>query len=60
MPVRIRITVKAGSDPGNDMYPKSVALAKADLLVAHDKDSLTLGAYKGACIGTPSEFLRAR
>ena len=33
-------------------------LAKADLLVAGDKDLLTLGAYKGTRIITPSEYLR--
>jgi uncharacterized protein len=33
--------------------------AKADLLVAGDKDFLTLGTYKRTRIVTPSEYLRA-
>jgi uncharacterized protein len=47
------------SDPGDDMFRECAALAKADLLVAGDKDLLTLGAYKGTRIVTPSEYLRA-
>jgi predicted nucleic acid-binding protein len=41
------------------MFLECAALAKADLLVAGDKDLLTLGAYKGARIVTPSEYLKA-
>jgi putative PIN family toxin of toxin-antitoxin system len=58
--VKIRGAVKECRDPGDDMFMECAALAKADLLVAGDKDLLTLGAYKGTCIVTPSEYLRAK
>jgi putative PIN family toxin of toxin-antitoxin system len=57
--VKIRGTVKECRDPGDDMFLECAALAKADLLIAGDKDLLTLGAYKGTRIITPSEYLRA-
>ena len=57
--VKIRGTVKECRDPGDDMFLECAALAKADLLIAGDKDLLTLGAYKGTRIVTPSEYLRA-
>ncbi len=56
--VKIRGMVKVCRDPNDDMFLEC-ALAKADLLVAGDKDLLTLGAYKGTRIVTPSEYLRA-
>jgi predicted nucleic acid-binding protein len=37
----------------------TLAMAKADLLIAGDKDLLSLGAYKGTRIVTPAEYLRA-
>jgi len=58
--VSIRGTVKECRDPGDDMFLECSALAKADLLIAGDKDLLTLGSYKGTRIVTPSEYLRAR
>ncbi len=58
--VKIRGTVKACRDPHDDMFLECAALAKADLLVAGDKDLLTLGAYKGTRIVTPTEYLRAK
>src|SRR5215469_15054596 len=58
--VKIRGTVKECRDPGDDMFLECAALAKADLLVAGDKDLLTLGTYKGTRIVTPSEYLRAQ
>jgi putative PIN family toxin of toxin-antitoxin system len=58
--VKIRGAGKECRDPGDDMFLECAALAKADLLVAGDKDLLTLGAYKGTCIVTPSEYLRAK
>jgi putative PIN family toxin of toxin-antitoxin system len=58
--VKIRGTVKECRDPGDDMFLECAALAKADLHVAGDKDLLTLGAYKGTRIVTPSEYLRTR
>jgi len=57
--VKIRGTVKVCRDPNDDMFLECAALANADLLVAGDKDLLTLGAYKGTRIVTPSEYLRA-
>ena len=57
--VRVQGTVIVCRDPGDDMFLECTALAKADLLVAGDKDLLTLGAYKGTRIVTPSEYLRA-
>jgi putative PIN family toxin of toxin-antitoxin system len=57
--VKIRGTVKECRDPDDDMFLECAALAKADLLIAGDKDLLTLGAYKGTRIITPSEYLRA-
>jgi putative PIN family toxin of toxin-antitoxin system len=58
--VKIRGTVKECRDPGDDMFLECAVLAKADLLIAGDKDLLTLGAYKGTRIITPTEYLRAR
>ena len=58
--VKIRGTVKECRDPHDDMFLECAAFAKADLLVAGDKDLLTLGAYKGTRIVSPSEYLRAR
>ena len=60
--VRVKIggAVKLCRDPGDDMFLECAALAKADLLVAGDKDLLTLGTYKETRIVTPSEYLRAR
>jgi len=57
--VRIRGAVKVCRDPGDDMFLECAALAKANLLVAGDKDLLTLGTYKGTRMVTPSEYLRA-
>jgi len=58
--IRIRGTVKACRDPHDDMFLECAVLAKADLLVAGDKDLLTLGAYKATHIVTPSDYLRGR
>jgi uncharacterized protein len=57
--VKIRGTVKVCRDPNDDMFLECATLAKADLLVAGDKDLLILGAYKGTRIVSPSEYLRA-
>ncbi len=58
--VKIQGTVKECRDPGDDMFLECAALSNANLLVASDKDLLTLGAYKGTRILTPSEYLRAK
>jgi putative PIN family toxin of toxin-antitoxin system len=55
--VKIRDSVKVCRDPGDDMFLECAALAKADRLVAGDKDLLTLGAYKATRIVTPAEYL---
>jgi len=56
--VKIRGALKVCRDPHDDMFLECAALAKADLLVAGDKDLLSLGAYKGTRIVTPAEYLR--
>jgi putative PIN family toxin of toxin-antitoxin system len=56
--VKIRGAVKVCRDPGDDMFLECAAVANADWLVAGDKDLLTLGAYKGTRIVTPSEYLK--
>ena len=56
--VKIRGTVKVCRDPHDDMFLECATLAKADLLVAGDKDLLSLGVYEGTRIVTPSEYLR--
>ena len=58
--VKIRGTVKVCRDPHDDMFLECAALAKADLLVAGDKDLLILGTYKGTRIVTPAEYSKAR
>ena len=58
--IRIRGTVKVCRDPHDDMFLECAVLAKADLLVAGDKDLLTLGAYKATHIVTPSDYLGGR
>ena len=57
--VKIRGMVKVCRDPHDDMFLECATLAKADLLVAGDKDLLSLGVYEGTRIVTPSEYLRA-
>ncbi len=57
--VKIRGAVKACRDPGDDMFLECAAVAKADFLIAGDKDLLSLGAYKGTRIVTPMGYLTA-
>ncbi len=56
--VKLRGRVKVCRDPGDDMFLECAALARADLLVAGDKDLLSLGTYKGTRIVTPAGYLR--
>jgi uncharacterized protein len=58
IPTKIRGTVKVCRDSHDDMFLECAALAKADVLIAGDEDLLTLRAYKGTRIITPSEYLR--
>jgi len=46
--------------PATICFWSAPALAKAELLVAGDKDLLTLSTYKGTRMVTPSEYLRAK
>ena len=58
--VKIHGTIKECRDPGDDMFLECAALAKADLLIAGDKDLLTLGAYKEThrhAIGIPESTI---
>ncbi len=41
------------------MFLEYAAVAKAELIIAGDKDLLILGSYKGTLIITPSEYLNA-
>ena len=56
--VKLRGRVKVCRDPGDDMFLECAALARADLLVAGDKDLLSLGTYKGTRIVTSAGYLR--
>ena len=58
--VKIRGAVHVCRDRGDDMFLECAALAKADLLVAGDKDLLTLEAYEGTRIVSPLEYLTGR
>ena len=55
--VKIRGAIKVCRDPDDDMFLECAVVARADLLVAGDKDLLTLGAHEGTRIVTPSEYL---
>lgn len=56
--VRIRDKVKVCRDPNDDMFLECAALAKAKLIVAGDKDLLTLGSYQEIRIMTPAAYLK--
>jgi putative PIN family toxin of toxin-antitoxin system len=55
--VQLRGTVEACRDPKDDMFLECALRAKADMLVAGDKDLLVLGTYKGTRILTPAQYL---
>ena len=55
--VQLRGTVKKCRDPNDDMFLECAMRAKADLLIAGDKDLLVLGSYKGTRILTPAEYV---
>jgi putative PIN family toxin of toxin-antitoxin system len=55
--VQLRGTVKECRDPNDDMFLECTMRAKADLLIAGDKDLLVLGSYKGTRILTPAEYV---
>jgi putative PIN family toxin of toxin-antitoxin system len=56
--VTIRGTVKACRDPNDDMFLECAARAKAELLIAGDRDLLALGSYRGTRIITPAEYVK--
>ena len=55
--VQLRGTVKECRDPNDDMFLECAMRAKADLLIAGDKDLLVLGSYKGTRILTPAKYV---
>jgi putative PIN family toxin of toxin-antitoxin system len=55
--VQLRGTVKECRDPNDDMFLECAMRAKADLLIAGDKDLLVLGSYRGTRILTPAEYV---
>jgi uncharacterized protein len=55
--VQLRGTVKVCRDPKDDMFLECALRAKADLLIAGDKDLLVLGSYKGTRILTPAAYI---
>lgn len=57
--VQLRGTVKECRDAKDDMFLECAMRARADMLVAGDKDLLVLGSYKGTRIVTPAEYLGA-
>lgn len=57
--VAIRGSVKVCRDPKDDMFLECAALAKADLLIAGDKDLLVLASYRNTRIITPAEYVLA-
>jgi putative PIN family toxin of toxin-antitoxin system len=54
---RLTNTVHICRDPKDDMFLECAALAKADYLVAGDKDLLVLESYQGTRIITPLEYV---
>ncbi|HEY0794550.1 MAG TPA: putative toxin-antitoxin system toxin component, PIN family [Acidisarcina sp.] len=50
--------LKACRDPDDDMFLECAMRAKADILVAGDKDLLVLGRFEGIRIVTPAEYPR--
>ena len=55
--VRLKGTVHTCRDPKDNMFLECSALAKADLLVAGDKDLLVLGKYARTRIVTPLDYI---
>ena len=55
--VELTHTTTICRDPKDNMFLECAALAKADLLIAGDKDLLVLGSYRRTRIITPAEYL---
>jgi putative PIN family toxin of toxin-antitoxin system len=58
--VQLRGTVKACRDPTDDMFLECAIRARADLLIAGDKDLLVLSAFEGIPIVTPAAYVNAQ
>ena len=56
--VKLSGTLRKCRDPHDDMFLECASAAKADLLIAGDKDLLVLGSHEGTRIVTPAEYLR--
>jgi len=57
--VQLTHTIHVCRDPKDNMFLECAAIAKADAIVAGDKDLLVLGSYAGARILTPLEYLQS-
>lgn len=55
--IRLKHTVHACRDPKDNMFLECSARAKADLLIAGDKDLLVLGKYARTRIITPLDYI---
>jgi putative PIN family toxin of toxin-antitoxin system len=55
--VELTHTTRVCRDPKDDMFLECAAIAGADLIVAGDKDLLTLGFHAGTRIVTPAEYV---
>ena len=55
--VKLTHTIVVCRDPKDNMFLESAALAKANYLVAGDKDLLVLGSYASTRIITPLEYI---
>jgi putative PIN family toxin of toxin-antitoxin system len=55
--VSLRGDIKVCRDPADDMVLECALRAKADLLIAGDKDLLVLKEFRGTRIVTPAEYL---
>jgi len=55
--VELRGTVKLCRDPHDDIFLECAARARAELLIAGDKDLLVLGSFRSTRIVTPAEYL---
>lgn len=55
--VQLRGALKECRDPNGDMSLECAMRAKADLLIAGDRDLLVLGSYKGTRILTQADYV---
>lgn len=53
-----RGTIKLCRDPNDDKFLECAERANADLIIAGDKDLLSLGAHKRIRIITPAQYLK--